>query len=98
VKRVIGLPGETISSVGNTILIDGKPLAEPWLPTPTGMCAQPAANVHTTKIPVGHYFVLGDCRGDSSDSRFWGTVPVGNVIGKATVVVWRHNHPWIHWL
>ena len=98
VKRVIGLPGETISSVGNTILIDGKPLSEPWLPKPTGICAQPTADVQTEKIPVDNYFVMGDCRGDSSDSRVWGTVPVANIIGKATVVVWRHNHPWIHWL
>jgi signal peptidase I len=98
VKRVIGLPGETISSVGNTILIDGKPLAEPWLPRPTGICAQPSADVQTVKIPVDSYFVMGDCRGDSSDSRVWGTVPLANIIGKATVVVWRHNHPWIHWL
>jgi signal peptidase I len=41
--------------------------------------------------------VMGDCRGDSSDSRVWGTVPASNIIGKVTVVVWRHNHPWVHW-
>jgi signal peptidase I len=97
VKRVIGLPGETISSVGDTILIDGKPLAEPWLPKLTGICAQSAADVPTTRIPPGQYFMMGDCRGDSSDSRSWGTVPASNIIGKVTVVVWRHNHPWLHW-
>lgn len=97
VKRVIGLPGETISSVGDTVLIDGKPLAEPWLPKLTGSCYQTAVNVHPTRIPSGHYFVMGDCRGNSDDSRYWGTVPAGNIIGKVSAVIWRHNHPWLHW-
>ena len=97
VKRVIGLPGETIASTGNTVLIDGRPMAQPWLPRLTGACSQPAANVPITKIPDGRYFVMGDCRGDSSDSRYWGTVPSSDIIGKVTVVVWRHNHPWLHW-
>jgi signal peptidase I len=96
-KRVIGLPGEVISSHGNTILINGRPLSEPWLPRLTGVCYQSAANVLAIKIPPGQYYVMGDCRGDSSDSRFWGTVPASDVIGKVTVVVWRHNHPWVHW-
>ncbi len=97
VKRVIGLPGETISSVGDTILIDGKPLAQPWLPTLTGSCSQASADVPKTTIPAGQYFVMGDCRGNSDDSRFWGTVPAANIIGKVSAVIWRHNHPWMHW-
>lgn len=97
VKRVIGLPGETISQRGTTILVDGVPLAQPWLPDPTGICALPSKAVPTTTIPAGQYFVMGDCRGDSADSRFWGTVPSGNVIGKVTAVVWRGGHPWLHW-
>jgi signal peptidase I len=97
VKRVIGLPGERISSSGNNILINGRPIAEPWLPKLTGICYQSAADVRPTTIPAHQYFVMGDCRGDSSDSRFWGTVPASNIIGKVTVVVWRHNHPWVHW-
>ncbi|MGD0311240.1 MAG: signal peptidase I [Acidimicrobiales bacterium] len=97
VKRVIGLPGETISSIGDTILIDGKPIAQPWLPALKGACYQAAANIHPTAIPMGQYFVMGDCRGISDDSRFWGTVPVGNIIGKVSAVIWRHNHPWMHW-
>jgi signal peptidase I len=97
VKRVIGLPGETISSDGNTMLIDGKPLAQPWLPTLAGDCYQAAANIRPTTIPTGQYFVMGDCRGDSDDSRYWGTVPRANIIGKVSAVIWRHNHPWVHW-
>jgi signal peptidase I len=97
VKRVIGLPGETISSVGDTVLIDGRPLAEPWVPKLAGACDETAESVPVTRIPAGQYFVMGDCRAASSDSRDWGTVPLANIVGKVTAVVWRHNHPWFHW-
>ena len=97
VKRVIGLPGETISQVWSTIEVDGAPLSEPWLPHLAGICAQPSIHVRTQVIPSGQYFVMGDCRGDSDDSRYWGTVPVGNIIGKVSAVVWRNGHPYLHW-
>ena len=97
VKRVIGLPGETISQHGGTIDIDGAPLDQPWLPALAGACAVPSRPVSTTRIPAGQYFVMGDCRGDSEDSRYWGTVPVSNVIGKVSAIVWRDGHPWLHW-
>jgi signal peptidase I len=97
VKRVIGLPGETISSVGTTVLINGKPLAEPWLPRLVGECTEVSEHIPTTKIAPGHYFMMGDCRGDSDDSRYWGTVPASYIVGKVNVIIWRHNHPWIHW-
>lgn len=98
VKRVIGLPGETISSKGDTVYIDGHTVAEPWLPAMKGVCWESAFNIPKSHIPANHYFVMGDCRGDSYDSRYWGTVPVKNIIGRVFVVIWRHNHPWFHWL
>lgn len=97
VKRVIGLPGETISSRGNTVLINGRPLAEPWLPALKGQCAESAEDIPLTKIPPAHYFVMGDCRGDSADSRVWGTLPASLVVGKVFVIVWRFGHPYLHW-
>jgi signal peptidase I len=99
VKRVIGLPGETISSKGDTIYIDGRAIAEPWLAAmnSTPSCPQPDFDITTTHIKQGQYFVMGDCRGNSSDSRFWGTVPTQNIIGRVFLVIWRHNHPWFHW-
>jgi signal peptidase I len=97
VKRVIGLPGETISSKGNTVYINGKPLPESWLPKLKGMCSQTAALITTTRIPANHYFMMGDCRGDSGDSRLFGTVPGSNVIGKVDLIIWRSGHPWFHW-
>lgn len=83
VKRVIGLPGETISSRGNTVLIDGKPLEQPWFKAvPLG------PPIRTQKIPANHYFMMGDNRADSCDSRFWGTVPKSLIVGRAFAVVW----------
>ena len=97
VKRVIGLPGETISSMRGTVLIDGRPLAEPWLPTLTGSCAEAAQNIATTRIPPDHYFMMGDCRGNSLDSRAWGTLAASYIVGKVEVIVWRFGHPYLHW-
>jgi signal peptidase I len=103
VKRVVGLPGETISSKGDTIYINGHPVAEPWLPSlnsplsTAALCPQSAYDIPKTHIPPGHYFVMGDCRGNSYDSRDWGTVPASYIIGKVFLVIWRHNHPWFHW-
>jgi signal peptidase I len=97
VKRVIGLPGETISSVGSTVLINGKPIAESWLPKLVGQCTETSEHIPQTKIAPGHYFMMGDCRGDSDDSRYWGTVPSANIVGKVDVIIWRNGHPWIHW-
>jgi signal peptidase I len=83
VKRVIGLPGETISSRGNTVLIDGRPLTQPWF------AAVPLGPPITTQtIPAGHYFVMGDSRSDSCDSRYWGTVPASLIVGRAVAVIW----------
>ena len=66
VKRVIGLPGQTISSVGGTVLINGKPLKEPWLPNlaklpAQWLCNESAEDIKKTTVPAGHYFVMGDC-------------------------------------
>ena len=83
VKRIIGMPGETISSRGNTILINGKPLAQPWFaPVPLGPAIVP------TKIPADSYFVMGDNRTNSCDSRDWGTLPRGNIIGHVVFRIW----------
>ncbi len=97
VKRVIGLPGETISGTGSQVYINGKLLAQPWLPVPSGVCAAPSRVITPTRITNNHFFVMGDCRGDSDDSRYWGTVPASNIIGKVDAVVWRSGHPWFHW-
>lgn len=89
VKRIIGLPGETISSRGNTVLINGKPLAEPWLPKGTLLTNA----IPKTTIPPGYYFMMGDNRGDSYDSRDWGPIPRSLIVGRVFLIVWRGGHP-----
>ncbi|MEI8050591.1 MAG: signal peptidase I [Actinomycetes bacterium] len=83
VKRVIGLPGETISSSGENILINGKVLKQPWFPVvPLG------PPIETTQIPADSFFVMGDNRTNSCDSRAWGTLPRHNMIGHVIFRIW----------
>lgn len=83
VKRVIGLPGQTITSKGNTVYVNGKPLKEPWKYWPD---LNPA--IKKLKVPANNYYVMGDNRANSCDSRFWGTVPRSDIIGKAFFRMW----------
>jgi signal peptidase I len=83
VKRVIGLPGQTLTSKGNTVYVDGKVLKEPWTYWKT---LSPAIKKIT--VPANNYFVMGDWRSNSCDSRFWGTVPRSDIIGKAFFRIW----------
>ena len=83
VKRVIGLPGETISSSRDSILINGKPLHETW-----GTTAPLGREIGTVVIPPNQYFMMGDNRNASCDSRFWGTLPRKYVVGKVVFRIW----------
>ncbi|MGH9122680.1 MAG: signal peptidase I [Acidimicrobiales bacterium] len=90
IKRVIGLPGETIQGMNGQIYIDSKLLPEPWLPK----------GVYTStfgplQIPKGNYFMMGDNRGDSADSRVFGPVPHANLIGHAFIRIWPLSR--LHW-
>jgi len=81
IKRVIGLPGETVSVQQNQVLIDGVPLEEPYI-------AQAPLYSGTWVVPEGQLYVLGDNRNDSKDSHQWGLLPIENVIGKALIIYW----------
>jgi len=77
VKRVIGLSGETISSTGGQVLINGTPLNEPWL-----LKGILTTGITTQVIPANEYFVMGDNRSDSQDSRFFGPITASEIVGK----------------
>jgi signal peptidase I len=95
VARVIGLPGETIWSAAGTIYINGQPLNEPgWYNAPFGEVG-PTPILRTT-IPAGSYFVMGDNRTDTCDSRSFGPVAKSLVVGRVVATVARHGHPFVH--
>ena len=90
IKRVIGLPGETIEIRHNVVYINGKPLDEPYL-TQAARDSTGDYPMHT--VPNDALFVMGDNRANSADSRYGlGFVPLEKVIGKAFVVIWPPSH------
>jgi signal peptidase I len=90
VKRIVGLPGETVAvrevNGRRTVLIDGRPLDEPYVKAAHNLGTDNL--LRSTKIPAGNYFMLGDNRDKSCDSRQWGTVPRDNLIGKVFATYW----------
>jgi signal peptidase I len=83
VKRVIGVPGDHLTSKGNTIYVNGKPLDQKWLHwnpvTP---------EIGNVVVAKGQYFMMGDYHSNSCDSRYWGTVARSAIIGKAFLKFW----------
>jgi signal peptidase I len=95
VKRVIGLPGQTIWSARGNIYVDGRRLREPgWYNPPFGELGP--TKIARTKIPLGSYFVMGDNRTDSCDSRSFGPIPRSLLIGKVVATISRNGHPFVH--
>jgi signal peptidase I len=121
VKRVIGVPGDTVQLVNETLFINGIPAAYEPLPESVGRDlpetrlgprlffreSAPKSPVHALTllprvaarrsfgpfiVPAGHYFMMGDNRDDSNDSRFWGTVDRRRIVGRASMVMMSLDH------
>jgi len=91
VKRLIGLPGDTVHEDGQGFIwINGKKLDESYI-QPERRKADSAHFNKTWKVPKGQYFFMGDNRAQSCDSRAWGSVPRGNLIGTVFFIYWPPN-------
>lgn len=88
VKRVIGMPGQTIQGKDGAVYINGKRMAEPWLPQKTANSSPFTSTFGPMKIPKGDYFMMGDNRVDSCDSRDWGPLPGSYIVGRAVMRIW----------
>ncbi len=84
IKRIIGVPGDVVSVERGTVVVNGVPLREDYVPSEyRDFISRPPQ-----RVAADQYYVLGDHRNSSNDSRTWGTVPRGNIYGKAVFVYW----------
>ncbi len=94
VKRVVGLPGDVLSLSGGYVYVNGKKLDESWLPaseqgiTTAGPPGNSSNLARPYRVPANDYFVMGDNRTDSCDSRYWGPISKSLIVGKVDVRVW----------
>jgi signal peptidase I len=98
IKRVIGLPGETVELCAKKVYINGQPLEEPYV-----HFLEPASEAQEitsfdvrerygpVTVPEGQYFVMGDNRDNSQDSRYWGFLPAHYVKGRALLIYWSYE-------
>ena len=94
IKRVIAVPGDTISITSSNVIVDNETLNEPYV-NPVG-AGDNASQMPSMKLPPGQYWVMGDNRGNSSDSRFFGPVKRDSIVGKAELVIWPFDS--LHWI
>ena len=90
IKRVIGLPGDTVQIKDGAVFVNGVEIDEPYLHGDTTDCQPKACD--PVVVPEGSVFVLGDNRSHSSDSRYFGTVEIDSIVGKAWITYWPIGH------
>ena len=104
IKRIIGLPGDTIEIKEKVVFQNGKPLTERYTiytqPSADLSGIEPRDNFGPVVVPEDSYFVMGDNRDQSLDSRFWGFVKVNKIEGKAFMIYWSVDKgaDWLGWI
>ena len=91
IKRVIGLPGDTVTIDGGHVIVNGQVLIEPYLPAGTvtaGVGSHPCDPADPCHVPDDHVWVMGDNRMFSHDSRYFGPIPTSTIVGRAFVRLW----------
>ena len=92
IKRVVAGPGDTIRIIDGHVIRNGKREKDSYIANGCAGNPKPGCNLPTPiTIPPGHWFMMGDNRGDSDDSRFWGPVPTTSIIGGAFATYWPPN-------
>jgi signal peptidase I len=84
IKRVIAIPGDVLEIRDGRVWLNGGELSEPYVPEEY----RDPSNMAPVRVPAGHYFVMGDHRSASNDSRAWGPLPMQAIYGKAVFVYW----------
>jgi len=86
IKRIVGAPGDRIAVIDGRVLVNGEAQSEPFINPDAGcsVCDLPAE----ITVPPGHFFMMGDNRGESGDSRYWGPIPEEWMIGNAFFTYW----------
>ena len=106
IKRIIGTPGDTVLVRGPQVFVNGQPLTEPYvkraesgLPAGGQMYCGYAYGCEPTVVPPNSYFVMGDNRDNSQDSRYWGFVKRDKIKGKAFLIYWSwdSDRHWLRW-
>jgi len=102
IKRIVGVPGDRLELRDGSLWVNGRPADEPYVhratsrpdltrasaPVAGSTMREPWSLARPYTVPSGSYFVMGDNRTDSDDSRFWGTVPRADIVGEGFVVYW----------
>ena len=92
VKRIIGVPGDRVGEASGAIFVNGARIVEPYVPA----AERDSQSFSAIAVPQGSYYVVGDNRRSSCDSRAWGFVPRGSIVGRVVATYWPWHRIAVH--